>query len=65
MGSMSQGEVWVLDQLCAKQASKVKHLTYLRSGLNRTRPFNPHIMHSLTWADAQDVDQVAGYQDTC
>lgn len=62
---MPQAEVWVLDQLCTKQASKVKHLADLCPGLNRARPFNAHIVDGLTWADAQGVDQVTGYQDTC
>ena len=62
---MPQAEVWVLNQLCAKQPSKVEHLVYLRPGLDRTGPFNTHIVNSLAGADAQSVDQVTGYQDTC
>lgn len=61
---MPQAEVRVLDQLCSKQASKVKHLGDLCSGLDRARPFNSYIVHSLTWADAQSVDQVTGDEDT-
>lgn len=61
---MPQAEVWVLDQLCAKQASKVKHLADLRPGLDGARTLNPHVVDSLTGADAQGVDQVAGYEDT-
>lgn len=62
---MPQAEVWVLNQLCAKQAPKVKHHVYLCSGLNGARPFNPHIVYGLAWADAQRVDQITGYEDTC
>lgn len=60
---MPQVKIWVLKQLCAKQASKVKHLIYLRPRLDGTRPFNAHVVDGLAGADAQAVDQVAGYQD--
>lgn len=62
---MPQAEVWVLDQLCTKQACKIKHLADLCPGLDGARPFNPHVVDGLTRADAQGVDQVTGYQDTC
>lgn len=55
-GSVSQAKVWVLNQLCAKQASKIKHLAYLCPGLDRARSFNPHKVDGLTRADAQGVD---------
>lgn len=61
---MPQAEVRVLNQLRAEQASEVKHLVYLCPRLDRTRPFNAHIVDGLAGADAQAVDQVAGYQDT-
>lgn len=64
-GSVPQAEVRVLNQLCAEQPSKVKHLVYLRPGLDGTGPFNAHIVDSLTGANSQSVDQVTGYQDTC
>lgn len=64
-GSVSQAEVWVLDQLRTKQASKIEHLADLGPGLDRARPFNAHVVNGLTRADTQGVDQVAGYQDTC
>lgn len=62
---MSQGEVWVLDKLCAKQASKIKHLADLCPGLDRAGSFNPHVVDSLTGTDTEGVDQITGYQDTC
>lgn len=62
---MSQAEVWVLDQLSAKQASKIKHLADLCPGLDRARPFDPHVVDSLTGTDTEGVDQVTGYQDSC
>lgn len=60
---MPQADVRVLDQLSTKQASKIKHLGDLCSCLDRARPFNSYIVDSLTWGDAQGVDQVAGDQD--
>lgn len=60
---MPQVKIWVLKQLRAKQASKVKHLIYLRLRLDGTRPFNAHVVDGLAGADAQAVDQVAGDQD--
>lgn len=62
---MSQAEVWVLNQLCTEQASEIKHLADLCPRLNRARPFNPQVVDGLTGADAQGVNQVTGYQDTC
>jgi len=61
---MPHVEVWVLDQLCAKQASKVKHVAELPPGLDGARPFYPHVVDGLTRADAQGVNEVTGYQDT-
>lgn len=62
--SMPQAQVWVLDQLCTKQAGKVKHLADLCAGLDRARPFNPHVVDGLARADTQGEDQVTGDQHT-
>lgn len=61
--SMPQAEVWILDQLRAEEPSKVKDLVYLRARLNRSRPFDAHIVDGLAGADAQGVDQVTSNQD--
>lgn len=53
---MPQGKVRVLNQLCAKQAGKIKHLAYLCPGLDRARPFDPYEVDGLARADAQGVD---------
>lgn len=62
-GSVPQAEIRVLDQLCTKQASKVKHLADLRTGLDGARTLDPHVVNSFTRTDTQGVNQVTGYQD--
>lgn len=61
---MPQAEVWILSELRAEQASEVKHLVYLRPGLDRTRSFNAHVVDRFAGAYTQGVDEVTRYQDT-